>query len=381
MKKTVLALIISLGIMGILVGCGKKNDVDDSNDTITPTPEVGSENGDDIVGDKTEIFIPIENPVIKEEYDYNDYIKLGKYKGIEVKINNPEVPEEDIDTIIQMDLMYNDIEAINVTDRAVSRGDTVNIDFVGYHNGEPFDGGSAEGYDLIIGSGMFIQGFEDQIIGAEIGNEIEVNVTFPENYTTATLAGEPVIFKVKINSIKYYELTEDYLKDKSYESAEAYRESIREGVMASYADNAIMQKEEDVYAAVVENAQITLPDNLVEYYASDIRTYFTNAAMSNGTTLENYIALSGSSIEEFEMYVQIDSNNRATRDLIIRAISAAEGIEVTEEEFQAEVDLYVQQYNFESEEEFLKAINVDMLKDELLYYKIIDFLVAESIEI
>lgn len=392
MKKVVLILILSLSIMGILAGCNKKDGANEGSAEATPTPEATSEEDTKedteedtqagIEGEDMETFTPIENPVVKEDYDYNDYIKLGKYKGIEVKVENTSVTDAVIDATIQMDLMDNGIPPIEVTDRAVKLGDTVDIDFVGYHNGEPFDGGSAQGYELTIGSKVFIDGFEDQIIGVELNKEVDVNVVFPEGYSNTTLAGEPAVFKVKVNSIRYYEITEDFVTgNMGFDNEEAYRESIREDIIAANAENVIRQKENDIYTAVISNAEITLPDNLIEYYASDIRTLYTNIAASYGTTLENFLVLSESSLEEFEIDVQYYSNNMATRELVIKAISVAEDIEITEEEFQAEVAQYVEQYGYESNEQFLEEADEAVLREDLLFYKIIDFLVAEAIEI
>jgi|LSQX01.2.fsa_nt_gb trigger factor len=401
MKKIFVMFILSLGVMGILAGCGKKDDGDEGSDKSTPTPEVTSEDdkkednevdyeedddvdkGIGIGGEDMANFTPEENPVIKEDYDYNDYIKLGKYKGIEVKIDKMEVTDDYLDANIQIDLLSNAITPIEVTNRAVRHADTVNIDYVGYHKGEPFDGGADQGYDLTIGSKTFIEGFEEQLIGVEAdGKEIDINVVFPKNYNNATLAGEPVVFKVKVNSIKYIEITDDLIKESmGFDNEEAYRESFREQIIASIADGATRQKENDVYTAVINGAEITIPDNLLEYYESDIKTLYTNSAAMYGTTLENFIMQSNSTMEEFEAYAQYYSNNMATRELILKAISTAEGIELTEEEFQSEVTQYAEQYGYESNEQFLEEADEEVLREDLLFYKVIEFLVAESIEI
>ena len=395
MKKIVVLLILSLSVMGILSGCAKKND-DDNGDNVTPTPEVTNDEQnepeikeDDIeddIEDGTEdganAFVPIENPVAKEDYDYNAYIKLGKYKGIEVKVKQQEITDEDIDVSTQMELYDNGIEPIEVTDRAVKFGDTINIDFVGYHNGEPFEGGSAEAYELTIGSKALIEGFEEQLIGAELNKETDINVVFPENYGNEALSGEPAIFKVKVNGIRYFELTEDFVKDvMGFDSEEAYRESIRQELIAANTDMLNRQKENEVYTAVIGESEITLPDNLLEYYESDIKTQYTNIAASYGTTLENFLNMSQSSLEEFDTIAKSYSDSMATRELVIKAISIAEGIELTEEEFQAGVAKYVEQYGYESAEAFLEEADADVIREDLLFNKIIDFLVAEAIEI
>lgn len=391
MKKVVLVLILGLSMMGMLIGCGKEKDGDDGNDEQIPTPVVTNDQdevedeedkGLENVEEDINTFVPLVNQVVKEDYDYNDYIKLGKYKGVEVKVNQLEVLEGDIDTIIQMDLADNGAEPIEVTDRDVKRGDLVNIDFIGYHNEEPFEGGAAEGFGLTIGSNRFIGGFEEQLIGAQIGKEVNVNVVFPENYDNTDLSGEPAVFKVKINSIQCFELTDDFIKDiVGFDTEDSYRDSIRQELSFENADRKIRQKENDIYNAVITGSEITLPDNLLEYYEEDIRTRYGNIAGSYGTDLETLLSLSGSSIEAFEKDAKVYSKDMATRELIVQAISNAEGIELSEEEFQTGVTQYAMEYGYESNEAFLEEVETEVLKADLLFYKIMDFLVNEAIEL
>lgn len=384
MKKIAVFIILSLTLMGTLAACAKDTKSDDNDEVVSPTPAVTDDTDGDKVDetDDSETFTPIDNPVVKEAYDYNDYIKLGKYKGIEVQVEQVQVTDEDIDVNIQMDLYDNGITPVDVTDRPVKLGDTINIDFVGYHNGEAFDGGSAEGYVLTVGSGAFIDGFEEQLIGAALNKEIEVNVVFPEYYSNTTLAGQPATFKVIVNNIQYFELTEDFIVNTmGFDNEEAYRENIYQELLAYYADDIASKKENDVYNAVIKGSEITLPDNLVAYYESDIKTLYTNIAASYGYDFETFLTLSGSSIEDFDADAKTYAKNMATRELIIKAISNAESMEITEEEFQKQIAEYVEQYGYESNEEFLENADIDVLKEDILFDKIIDFLVAEAIEI
>lgn len=391
MKKIVVWLILSISVMGMLAGCSKKNNDDNlDNNLISPTPEVtddedvqeDNEDNNLVDGVDLEDFVPLENPVVKEEYDYKDYIKLGQYKGIEVKVDNLDVTEEDIDVIIQMDLLDNGSTPVEVTDRDVRLGDVVNIDFIGYHKGEPFEGGAAEGFELTVGSKVFISGFEEQLVGAQIGNEIDVNVVFPTNYNNTDLAGEPAVFKVKVNGIKNFELTEDFVKETmGFETEAEYRDSIRQELVLEYADRMIRQKENEVYTAVINGSEITMPENLLEYYEEDIKTMYTNEAAIYGMDLETILSIYGSSMEEFEQDAKAYAKNMVIRELIIKAISNAEGIEITEDEFQTTVAQYAAQYGYESNEEFLEQADTEMLRQDLLFYKIIEFLVAEAVEI
>lgn len=392
MKKVVLLLIFSLSMMGMLIGCGKEKDADEGNEELTPTPVVTNddegEDKDEVdnepvgVEDNTDTFVPQENQVVKEAYDYKDYIKLGKYKGIEVKVEQLEVTDKDIDVTIQMDLAENEIEPIEVTDRDVRHGDLVNIDFIGYHNDEPFAGGESKGFKLQIGSNRFISGFEEQLIGAQLGKEVDVNVVFPENYNNIELAGEPALFKVKINGIQCFELTDDFIKDiVGFDSEEEYREVIRQELTLENEDRRARMKENDILASVIAGSEITLPDNLLEYYEEDIKVMYANIAGSYGMDLATILNLSGSSMEILEQEAKAYSKDKTTRELLTRAISTAEGIELTEEEFQAEVTQYAMEYGYESNEAFLADTESEALRDELLFYKVLDFLVAEAIEI
>lgn len=376
MKKTIALLILSISLMLAVVGCKKDDSKDGSETEATPTPAGSVEEEDD-----SETSMPLENPVVKEDYDFNDYIKLGKYKGIEVKLEKLEVKDEDISVAIQADLFDSGITPIEVTDRPIKSGDTVNIDFVGYHNGEPFDGGSAEGYNLIIGSGAFIKGFEEQLIGAELNKELEINVVFPEDYPHTKLAGEPVVFKITVNNIRYFELTEEFIKELGFEGEEDYREYLFQELSKNNEEKMKRQKENYLYNTVIKEAEITLPKNLIDYYAYDLRVLYSNIAASYGMDLETFITLSGYSIDDFEADVESYSNTMATRELVIKAISTIEEIELTEEEFQDKVAELAEQYGYESKEEFLEGADVEVLKDDLLFNKVIEFLVAESVEI
>lgn len=389
MKKIVVVLVISLSMMLAMVGCSKnKDDKGDSSDA-SPTPvenndDEATDNEDDEDNDNIELPEEIENPVVKEEYDFNDYIKLGKYKGIEVKVEQLEVTDEDIDLAIQIDMFQNGGTLTDVTGRTAELGDTLDIDFVGYHKGEEFEGGSAEGHELLLGSKSFIDGFEEQLVGAAINDEIEVNVVFPENYMNTTLAGEGAMFKVTVNGIKNYEINEDFVKDTlGFDTVDAYRESVRNVLVEE--SELLMQskKENDIFNAVIDGSEITLPENLVEYHGADLRTLYTNISAQYGLDLETFIVYSGYTMEAFENDIKKYADNMATRELIIKAISAAENIEATEEEIEDEVERYALSYGFESKEEFIesKTINIDMIIDDILFYKIMDFLVEESVEI
>lgn len=377
-KKTLLVLCFSMMLAAAACGKDNKENTDNSNVAeTTPTPAVSKENNNNNNEDES----VLDNPVVKKDYDFNDYIKLGAYKGLEVKVNKLDVRDEDIDIAIQLELYDSDVTPVEVTDRPVQMSDTVTIDFVGYHNGEPFEGGSGEDYDLTIGSGAFIKGFEEQIIGAKLNDEIEVNVVFPEEYFNDKLAGEPALFKVTVKSIKYYELTEEFVKNAGFDTIEAYRESMYQELISSNEEAMQKQKKNNLYNAVIDGSEITLPENLLEYYTYEYKFMYESMASAYGMDLDTMLALSGYSKEEFEAEAELYANSMATRELITKAISAAEGIELTEEEINNKVSELAEEYGYESNEEFLEAADIEVIKDDMLFNKVIDIIVANSIEI
>lgn len=389
-------MVLSLSIMVAMLGCDKKTGGEDKTDA-SPTPDSSVENEDDkeegkeegkedevgLDQEDVEVYVPLENPVVKEDYDYNDYIKLGKYKGIEVKVTQLEVTQDDIEAAIQVELLESGAPGNQVTDRPAKHGDTLNIDFVGYHNGEAFEGGSSEGFELVLGSKRFIEGFEDQLIGAEIDTEVEVNVVFPENYNKDTLAGEPALFKVKINGIQNFELTDDIIKNvMGFDSEEDYRESLNKELENTNILIMKNKKQNDVYNALIDGSDIELPSNLLEYYKSDIITLYTNMAAAYQTDLETLVNMMGYySWDSFYEDVKAYAKNMVTRELIVKAICSAEGIELTEEEFQTMASEYALEYGYESKEDFLQEADIEVLKEDLLYDKVIRFIIDEAIEI
>lgn len=369
MKKLRTLLVLCFSMILAFTACSKKNNESKDNNTEpTPTPAVSEDDN------KSE---PLVNPVVREDYDFNDYIKLGTYKGLEIEAETLKVSDEDIDIAIQTDLHDNEVTAVEVTDRPVQMGDTVTIDFVGYHNGEAFDGGSSEDYELTIGSGTFIEGFEEQIVGAKANDEIDVNVVFPEVYSNAELAGEPALFKVTVKKIQYFELTDEVVKDLGYDTVEAYRDSIRQELE----DNMQQKKKNYLYNTVIKGSEITLPDNLLEYYVNDYKIIYENMASAYNMDLETLVSISGYSMEQFEAEASSYANSMATRELITKAICAAEGIELTEEEINEYVSQLAEEYGYESNEEFLKAADIEMIKEDMLFDKVIDIIVANSVEI
>lgn len=375
MKKKLL-LVMGLGVLLVAGGCAKKDVASelDSN-TEAETVDTGSESTDVTATDT----IPV-----KENYKVSDYIKLGQYKGVEVTVEKLETTEEDVNAAIQSELENNSTEE-EVTGRPVQNGDIVNIDYEGIKDGVAFEGGTAEGYDLTIGSGTFIPGFEDQIIGANVGDNLELNVTFPENYSSEELAGQPVVFKVKVNAIKQTvipELTEDYVKNNTdYDSIEAYREAIRAQLQAENEKQMSDNKMIAVLDAIIANSEISsYPQTLLDYYAWEIKNYYTQQAAMFGMEFEDFIAAIGSSVEQFNTSASSYAEQRAAQELVLKAIAEEENITITDAEYEEGVAEIIEEYGYASKEELLAEATEAEIRESLLWEKVFDFIVAAAIE-
>lgn len=371
MKKKVLFLVMGMCIIMLAGGCAKKGVADDLDANNT-----GDTTNNDSSTDTT--------APVKEDYVVSDYITLGEYKGIEVTIDKLEVTDADIDAQIQSELEANATEE-EITDRPVQNGDVVNIDYEGLKDGVAFDGGTAQGQDLTIGSGQFIDGFEEQIIGANVGDKLELNVTFPEDYSNAPdLAGQPVVFKVTVNAIKVSvvpELTEEYVKQNTdYESIEAYREGVRADLEAANQEQMDSQKMENVLQAIVDGSKITYPETLIKYYSYSFTNYYTQMYYYlYGVSLEEYVTGSGSTMEEFNSYAQQAAEYASARELVKKAVAEAENMSISDEEYQETLPEFVENYGFASEEELLEALTKEQIMEEMLMEKAEKFVVDQAV--
>jgi trigger factor len=375
MKKKVLLLVISLSIILLAGGCGKKNSSDDLSGNKSDTNTEGT--------DQAEVT---QTPApTKEKYNVDDYITLGEYKGVEVKVEKLEVTDANVDAAIQDDLEANATEE-EVTGRAVQDGDIVNIDFEGLKDGVAFEGGTAQGQDLIIGSNSFIPGFEEGLIGAKKGDKLDLNLTFPEEYQSADLAGQAVVFKVTVNAIKQSvvpELTEEYVKEfTEYESIDAYKKATRDKLEADNQKEMEDNKMYSVISAIIEASEIkSVPQTLVDYYTYDFTSQYTQYAAMFGTDLAGFIAQSGSTQEEFDTQAKSYAQNMGTQELVINAIIEKEGLTLSDEEYQTGLDKIVTDYNYPSKEELLKSAAEDQIKESLLWQKAIQLVTSEAKEI
>ena len=321
---------------------------------------------------------------------YSKYVELGDYKGIEYTMDVAEVTDDQVNQ--QIDSFLDGLaETEEVTDRAVEDGDTVNIDFKGTKDGEEFEGGSSEGYDLVIGSGSFIDGFEDGLIGHEIGDEVSLDLTFPEEYPqNEDLAGQDVNFKVTINSISVKntpELTDKVVADNTdYDNVEDYKASVRKSLEDSNKSSAEQQAQADVFNKVVENSKITGydEDEVNELIDKEFDTFKQTAESykSYGYSYDDVLAANCYSSED-ELKEGITQYVKKYLDqvMVLYCIADKEGITVSSEETDAMVEEYMTTYSVKTKDEVYDYFGDDYFEVSILSQKVRDFLMENAVQV
>src|SRR5690625_1382973 len=318
-----------------------------------------------------------ENVTVKPE------VKLGEYKGLEVEDKSVQVTEEEVTNAID-NLREQQAELIVKEEGTVEDGNTAVIDFEGFSDDEPFEGGKGENHSLEIGSGQFIPGFEEQLIGKTSGEEFEVELTFPEEYHAEDLAGKDAVFKVKIHEIKEKELPElddDFAKDvdEEVETLAELKEKKKEQLQKEKEQAAENKKREKLIEKVTENAEIDIPEAMIETELDQMMREFEQRLQMQGMTLENYFQFSGQSEDELKEQMKNDAEMRVKTNLTLEAILEAENIEVTEEDIDSELQEMADLYKMEKEQILgMLGGNPDVLKEDLKIKKAINFIVDES---
>lgn len=322
--------------------------------------------------------------VFKAEVTVKPEVELGQYKGIEVEKKEYNVTDEDVENELEI-LRNRNARIIDVTDRPVKRGDIVTIDFKGFIDDKEFDGGSAENYKLEIGSGRFIPGFEEQLIGATIGNEVNVDVTFPEDYRSEELAGKPALFKVTVKEIKEKELLpldDEFAKDVSeFDTLEELKADIKRKKLEEAERMAKNEYENDLIKKVVQNAKVDIPEVMIDNQIESMIRDFDYQLRFQGLDLDSYMKYMNISYEEMKQSYKEAAEDRVKTQLVMEAITKAENIEVTDEELEAEVEKTAKQYN-QDVEKFRKSLrerDIEYIREGLQLQKTIDFLVEHSV--
>lgn len=283
-------------------------------------------------------------------------VTLGEYKGIEVEKKSAEVTEEEVTAEIDRARESNS-RMITIDDRAAQDGDTVVIDFDGYVDGEQFEGGYAEDYSLVLGSHTFIDGFEEQLVGKNIGEDVDVNVTFPDNYQAEELQGKPAVFKVKVKEIKVKELPElddEFAQDVSdFDTLDEYKADVEKKLLENKEAALTREKEEEVISKIIDNATMEIPEQMIETQTRQMMQEFAQRIQSQGLSMEQYMQFSGMTPQKMQEEIQPQALKRIQSRLVLEAVVAAENIESTPEEIDKELENMASMYQME----------IDKLKD------------------
>lgn len=293
-------------------------------------------------------------------------VTLGQYKGIEVEKKSVEVTEDEINAELDKVREQNS-RTITVDDRAVQSGDIAVIDYEGFVDGTPFEGGKGENYSLTIGSHSFIDTFEDQLIGKNIGEEVEVNVTFPAEYHAAELAGKPALFKVTIKEIKVKELPElddDFAQDVSeFDTLADYKEDIKKHILERKEKDAKRAKEDAVVEKIIENATMEIPDAMIDTQTRQMADEFAQRLQMQGLTVEQYFQFTGMNVQKLLEEMKPQAIQRIKTRLVLEAIVKAENIIISDEELEKEITNMASSYQMEVDK--LKELISDREKEQI----------------
>ena len=343
---------------------------------------------EDIVSQPTIDIVQLEvgKPfVFTAEVALKPEVTLGQYKGIEVDKADITATDKEVEDAIEKE-RENNARTITVDDRPVQDGDVVVLDFEGFMDGVAFEGGKGENFSLTIGSGAFIPGFEDQLIGAEIDKEVEVNVTFPENYQEAGLAGKPAVFQCTVKEIKEKQLPDlddEFASEVSeFDTLEEYRESVRKYIEERKEEDAKKEKEEKVVDAIIEGAQMDIPEAMITTQQRQMADEFAQRIRMQGISIEQYFQVTGLTRAAFLEQMKPQAESRIKSRLVLEAVAKAENIEASEEEYQAEIKKMAEDYQMEEAElvEMLGEFEKKSIREDINIRKAVDFVAANAVE-
>lgn len=309
-------------------------------------------------------------------------VKLGDYKGLEVTRQETAVTDEEIEEQLQ-ESQKAFAELVIKEDGAIENGDTVKLDFEGFANGEAFEGGKAEQYELEIGSNSFIPGFEEQMVGMKMGEEKDIEITFPEEYHAAELAGQPAVFKVKVHEVKSKEipaLDDELAKeiDEEVESLEALRTKLKEKTAADKKSASETALRDDLVEAAARNAEIDIPEVMITSETDRMMDEFGQRLQMQGMNMDLYFQFSGQNEEALREQMKDDALNRVRVSLVLEAIGKAEAIEVNEEDINAELVKMSEQFGMEIEQIKKTLGGTTVLENDLRFNKTVEFLVENA---
>ena len=312
-------------------------------------------------------------------------VELGEYKGIQVEKAPIEVKDEEIEAQITKEREANS-RTVTVDDRAVAQGDIVTLDFEGFVDGVAFEGGKGENYDLTIGSNTFIPGFEDQLVGAEIGKELDVNVTFPEKYGAKELAGKAAVFKCKVNGIKVKELPavdDEFAQEVSeFDTLDEYKADIKAKLLKEKEDEAARAKEDAVIGKIIEGAKMEIPDAMVEYQTRQMLDEFAQRIQSQGISLDQYFQFTGLTEEKYMEEMKPRALQNIQSRLVLEAVAQAENLVAEEADIEEEIKKMADMYKMEADKikELLGERQMEEMKKDIAVQKAAKLVAEAAVE-
>lgn len=312
-------------------------------------------------------------------------VELGEYKGVEVTKADAEVTDADVEEELKK-VQDQNSRTVSVEDRAVKDGDMTVIDFEGFIDGEAFDGGKGENYPLTIGSHSFIDTFEEQMIGMNIGEEKELNVTFPEDYHAENLKGKPATFKVTVKEIKEKrlpELDDDFAQDVSdFDTLAEYKDDLKKKIAERKESEAKAKKESEAIEKVVEAAKMDITQAMIDTQVNRMLEDFAMRLQQQGLSVEQYFQYTGMTADKIMEEMKPEAVKRIKNSLVLEAVAKAENIEVSEEEFEAELQKMADMYKMEIEKikEFMQDAEAKQMKDDIAIQKAVELIVSSAVE-
>ncbi len=373
MVKRKLVVMLALGASIALYGCGTTK----TDSTTKAQSETTAQNS----SEQKEAESTTAAPDFEKKYKYGDYITLGNYKGVEYEKQDTTVTDKEVEENITETLEAAAEFQEDKTKKKVKNGDTVNVDYVGKVDKKEFDGGSAQGYDLEIGSGTFIDGFEEQIVDMNVGEEKTIKVTFPKDYQSEDLAGKEAEFDVKVNYIGKKvvpELTDEYVKENlEAKSVKEYKETLKKDLEENKKENAQATIQGTVWTKVVENAKENkgFPEDMVTYQKEQLEAQYSSYAEMYGMKVDDFIkSMTGMTLEEC-------AKDSVKRMMVANLIIEKEKITLSDKEYKERLEDLAAEYQYESAEEFEKANGKEMIKEYILNERLLDYLVTNAKEI
>lgn len=351
--------------------------------------DAADESGLEIVSRPKIDVVQIEsgkNFIFTAEVAVKPEVTLGEYKGIEVEKKDVEVTDEEVNKEIDNAREQNS-RMITVEDRPVQDGDITKIDFEGFVDGKAFEGGSGTDYPLTIGSHSFIDTFEEQLIGKNIGEETEVNVTFPEEYHAEELKGKPAKFMVTVKEIKYKELPElddDFVQDVSeFETVDEYKADVKAKITERKENQAKAEKEDAVIEKIIEGASMEIPEAMIDFQVQNMIQDFAQRLQQQGLGIEQYMQYTGLTADKLKEEMEPQALKRIQSRLVLEAVAKAENIEVTQEDIDKEIEDMAKAYMMEAEKlkEYMGDAEKENMKSDIAVKKAADFVASASKEI